>query len=172
VIARAISILADAIMTESAYAYIVADDGIARWSAEHADAWVGFLEAHKRLTRALDAELESEHGLGFSAAEALGRLAAAPGRCLRLSELAAGCGLSLSRVSRLVDALERRGLVEKRRSPSDARATDAHLTEAGLAFTRKAQATHFASVQRRFFDQLDAREIATLAKVFRRVDTR
>jgi DNA-binding MarR family transcriptional regulator len=149
-------------------AYIVGDDGLARWSAEHADAWVGLLEAHKRLTRALDAELEAEHGLGLSAVEALGRLAASPERCLRLSGLAAGCGLSLSRVSRIVDALERRGLVEKRPSPSDARATDAHLTEAGLALTRAAQATHFASVQRRFFDQLDSHEIATLAEVFRR----
>ena len=64
--------------------------------------------------------------------------------------------------------MARSGLVEKRPSPSDARATDAQLTDAGLALTREAQATHFASVQRRFFDELDPREIATLAEVFDR----
>ena len=39
-------------------AYVVGDDGLSRWSDTHADAWVGLLESHRRLTRELDAELE------------------------------------------------------------------------------------------------------------------
>ena len=61
---------------EPACAYVVGDDGLVRWSDTHAEAWVGFLEAHKRLTRALDAELDGEHGLTLSAVEVLGRVAA------------------------------------------------------------------------------------------------
>jgi DNA-binding MarR family transcriptional regulator len=148
--------------------YVLGEDGLATWSDVHADAWIGLLETHKRLTRALEAEMEAEHGLALSGVEVLGRLAAAGQRSLRLSALAAECGLSLSRVSRIVDALEARRLVERRSSELDARAVEAHLTDAGLDLVRQAQTTHFASVQERFFEQLSADEIATLAKVFSR----
>jgi DNA-binding MarR family transcriptional regulator len=149
-------------------AYVLGDDGLATWSDLHANAWIGLLETHKQLTRALDAELEAEHGLTLSALEALGRLAAADNRSLRLSALAAGCGLSLSRISRIIDALQSRGLVERRCVPADARAVEAHLTEAGLELVSRAQSTHFASVQRRFFEQLSQGEIAQLAEIFAR----
>ena len=152
----------------STCAYVVGDDGIARWSQTHSDAWIGLLETHKALTRTLDAELEAAHGLTLSQLEVLGRLAAAPQRRLSLSPLAAACALSLSRVSRIVDDLRRRGLVEKSPSPADARATDAHITAAGLDLTSAAQATHFRSVQQRFFEQLSPEELVTLAQVFTR----
>ena len=85
----------------------------AEWSQRHADAWIGLLETHKQLTRALDAELESRYGLSLCGLELLARLAAAPDRCLRLSALAAQAGLSLSRVSRIAVMLETRGLIER-----------------------------------------------------------
>jgi DNA-binding MarR family transcriptional regulator len=144
------------------------DDGLATWSDTHADAWIGLLETHKRLTRTLEAELEAEHGLTLSALEALGRLAAAPGRCLRLSALAVECGLSLSRISRIMDSLQARGLVERRPVEDDARAVEGHLTDAGMEVVRRAQKAHFESVHRSFFEQLSAEEIATLASVFSR----
>jgi DNA-binding MarR family transcriptional regulator len=159
---------ATAKQTTETCAYVLGEDGLATWSDLHSDAWIGLLETHKKLTRALDAELEAEHGLSLSALEVLGRLAAAEGRSLRLSELASACGLSLSRISRLMDALETRGLVERRVVPSDARAVNGHLTEAGLDLVRRAQSSHFASVQRRFFEQLSGEEIQLLASVFSR----
>jgi DNA-binding MarR family transcriptional regulator len=149
-------------------AFVLGDDGLATWSESHAEAWIGLLETHKRLTRALDAELETQHGLTLSALEALGRLAAAPGRSLRLSALASACGLSLSRISRIVDALQARGLVERQAVAADARAVEGHLTEAGLELVRCAQKAHFEAVQRTFFEQLSEDEIATLASVFSR----
>jgi DNA-binding MarR family transcriptional regulator len=154
--------------TPSTCSYVLGKDGLARWSDIHADAWIGLLETHKRLTRALDAELEAEHGLTLSALEVLGRLGAADGRRLRLSGLAEACGLSLSRISRIVDALEARGLVERRGAESDARAVDACLTAAGLRLVRRAQGSHFAAVQRSFFEHLSEEEIQTLAEIFAR----
>jgi DNA-binding MarR family transcriptional regulator len=148
--------------------YVVGDDGLAAWSDTHADAWIGLLETHKQLTRALDAELEARHGLSLSSLELLGRLARAEGRQLRLSALAQATGLSLSRVSRLIDALEARKLVRRRPCAEDARAVEAHLTEQGLCLAREAQATHFASVRERFFDQLEPGELEALAQVFAR----
>ncbi len=151
-----------------ACAYVVGDDGLARWSDDHADAWVGLLETHKKLTRALESELEAEHGLSLSALEAMGRLAAAEGRTLRLSTLAELTGLSLSRISRITDALEARGLVERRLCAEDGRARNAWLTGAGLELLRAAQASHFAGVQRLFFDQMEPEEVAALAETFAR----
>src|SRR2546423_10166715 len=97
-----------------ACSYVVGDDGLATWGDVHKDAWIGMLETHKRLTRALDAEMEAEHGLSLSGTEVLGRLAAAEDRCLRLSALAGETALSLSRISRIVDTLEQRKLVVRK----------------------------------------------------------
>jgi DNA-binding MarR family transcriptional regulator len=152
----------------AACAYVVGDDGLSRWNDTSAEAWIGLLETHRALTRALDAELEARHGVSLSELELLGRLAAADGRRLRMSALAAATGLSLSRVSRIVDTLERRGLAERRSCPGDARAINVQLTEAGLALAREAQATHFAGVQARFFDRLSDDDVRTLASVFAR----
>jgi DNA-binding MarR family transcriptional regulator len=152
--------------------YVVGDDGIAAWSQTHADAWIGLLETHKQLTRALDAELEARHSLSLSGLELLGRLAAADAHHLRLSVLAQEASLSLSRVSRIIDLLEARGLVERRPCPMDARAVEAHLTASGRQLAREAQATHFASVQARFFDRLQPGELQVMAEVFSRLSPR
>jgi len=152
----------------SACVYVVGDDGLSRFSDTAAEAWIGLLETHRLLTRQLDAQLEAEHGLTLSGLELLGRLAAADERRLRLSTLASETGLSLSRVSRIADGLERRGLLRRRPCPADARAVNAHLTAEGLNLARAAQATHFANVQLRFFDRVSLEEVATLAAVFSR----
>ncbi|HTX31402.1 MAG TPA: MarR family winged helix-turn-helix transcriptional regulator [Solirubrobacteraceae bacterium] len=149
-------------------AYALGEDGLASWDQVHADAWIGLLETHKRLTRALEAELEAEHGLTISALELLARLAAAENQSLGLSALAGLCGLSLSRVSRIMDALEARGLVERRPVRGDARAVEGHLTDTGLDLVRRAQASHFAAVQRRFFEPLSQEQVSALADIFSR----
>jgi DNA-binding MarR family transcriptional regulator len=138
------------------------------WNPTYADAWIGLLQTHRQLTRALDTELEAQHGLALSGLELLARLAASPDRRLRLSFLAGQTGLSLSRVSRIVDALEDRGLVERQSCPADARAINAHLTPHGSELLAAAERTHVAAVQQRFFDHLSAPEIETLATVFSR----
>jgi DNA-binding MarR family transcriptional regulator len=149
-------------------AYFVGDEGLRAWTPEQIAAWTGVMEGQRRLARDVESELEAKHGLALSALGLIGRLAAAEDGILRLSTLAGEMGLSLSRVSRIVDALEARGLVERRPCPSDARATNAWLTPAGLALAREAQATVFASIQARFFDQLAEDEVEVLASVFTR----
>ena len=149
-------------------AYVVGDDGLAQWSDVHADAWIGLLETHKRLTRGLDAELEAQHGLSLSAAEVLGRLAAAPERRLRLSTLAGETGLSLSRISRIVDVLEQPRAVRTAGVPlrrprgggaSDRRRARADSRRPGLAL-RLGSGALLRSPQHA--------EIETLAEVFSR----
>ena len=149
-------------------AYETDEQGLAHWTEAHADAWIGLLETHKQLTRALDADLTARHGLSLSGLELLARLAAADDRQMHLTALAGESGLSLSRVSRIIGALEERKLVDRHSCPHDARAVHAQINDAGLRLVRVAQATHFASVQAAFFDQLEEDEIQTLARVFGR----
>ena len=141
-------------------------DGLIRWSDTSAAAWIGLLETHKHLTRELEAELVAEHGLSISGLEVLFRLARADGHTMRLTALAEAAGLSLSRVSRILDALERRRLVERRSDADDSRAKQAWLTPQGLELLRAAQHTHFAGVERLFFDRLSPSDVETLARVF------
>src|SRR3954453_8060986 len=89
-------------------------DGLKYCPPEREAAWFGLLAAHAELTRGLDACLSSKHGLSLSAYEVLSRLAHADDGHLRMSALANCTQLSLSRVSRVIDMLEQRGLVERK----------------------------------------------------------
>jgi DNA-binding MarR family transcriptional regulator len=139
------------------------------WSERQAVAWEGFLELHGRLRRGAEAVLEEQAGLSVSALGVMGRLLRAEERTLRQVELAAAMGLSISRVSRIVDALEERRLLERRPCPSDARATNVTLTEAGAELARNAQDALFEFVQGSFAARLSEEETATLASVFTRL---
>jgi DNA-binding MarR family transcriptional regulator len=154
--------------TSTGHCQVSGVDGVPQWEPTYADAWIGLLQTHRQLTRELDAQLEAEHGLSLSGLELLARLAAAPEHWLRLSALATQTGLSLSRVSRIVDALEGRGLLERQPCPADARAINAHLTAAGGELLCGAERTHRAVAQQAFFDHLSVAEVQTLASVFAR----
>ena len=147
-------------------AYVVGEDGLARWTEEHAAAWLGLLQTSRRLTRSLERELERRHRLSLTGLELLGRLAAADDRRLRLSTLAERIGLSASRVTRVVDDFERRGLVERLACEEDARGAFARLTDEGLRLAREAQLSHVEDVRRQFFDRLSPDELEALAHVF------
>ncbi len=117
-------------------------------------AWRGFLRAHAGIVRDLDDELQAAHGLPLTSYEVLLYLAEAPGKRLRMSELASSLLLSQSGVTRLVDRLEREGLVRRERCEEDGRGFFAVLSEAGEARFREVRPTHLAGVRRRFLDPL------------------
>ncbi len=152
--------------TASACMYVIGEDGLARLDRTHEQAWTGLLRAHRRLTRQLEAAMQERHQLSLSALELLGQLAAAGQQQLRIARLAEQAQLSLSRTSRILDALEGRGLVERRACPEDSRATNVRLTEAGLRLARTAQVDHLADVQQWFFDRLTAGQVRALAAAF------
>lgn len=139
------------------------------WAPHQALAWEGLLEVTRRLRRDAEAALEDGHGLSISMLGILGRLLRAPDRTLRQTDLADAMGLSLSRISRVIDILERRELVVRRRCPSDARAVNVTVTEAGTARAEAAQADVFAFVNRAFTDRLTDEELRLLAGVVARL---
>lgn len=135
------------------------------WAPHQALAWEGLLEAARRLRRGAEAALEGDHGLSISMLGILGRLLRAPDRTLRQTDLADAMGLSLSRISRVIDILERRELVIRRRCPSDARAVNVTVTDAGRALAQEAQAGVFAHVNGVFTDRLTDDEVRVLAGI-------
>ena len=130
------------------------------------DAWVGFLRAHASILRELDRELRESHGLPLASYEVLLRLADAPERRLRMSQLAEQALTSRSGMTRLVERLERDGLVERVRCEEDQRGYYAVLTGAGARAFRRARPTHLDGVQRRFLERISARDQARLATIW------
>jgi DNA-binding MarR family transcriptional regulator len=132
-------------------------------------AWVGFLRAHHVLVADLDDELRREHGLPLTSFDVLAQLDNAPGRQLRMSELADAVLLSRSGLTRLVERLESRGLIERRECSEDARGAFAVLTEEGAARLRDARGTHLAGVRERFLERFDEQELRRLGQLWDRV---
>jgi DNA-binding MarR family transcriptional regulator len=131
-------------------------------------AWRGLFRAHARLTRALDLDLVSAHGLQLTSYEVLLYLADAPDGRLRMSELADSVLLSRSGLTRLVDRLERQGLLRRESCPSDRRGSYAAITQRGRALFDRARVTHLEGVRRRFLDHLSADEMRWLGEIWRR----
>src|SRR3954465_11972022 len=116
--------------------------------------WIRFLATHSAITRELEARLMGAHGLTLSDYDVLVQLARAPERKLRNIELAKAVVLTRSGVTRLVDGLEKDGLVARRPCPSDKRGSFVALTDDGLARLREAAATHLEGVRELFVEQL------------------
>lgn len=133
------------------------------------EAWRAFLRSHARVTRLLDAELTAECDLPLGSYEVLIHLNEAPGRTLRMTELADRVLLSRSGLTRLVDRLEGDGLIRRESCPSDARGTNAVLTDVGLARLKAAAPVHLRGVREHVIDVLSPQEIATLAEALGRV---
>ncbi|MGQ0838235.1 MarR family winged helix-turn-helix transcriptional regulator [Actinokineospora sp.] len=134
----------------------------ARPTRDELAAWRTFLRAHARITRFLEAELVAEQRLSLGGYDVLVQLAEAPERRLRMAELADAVLLSRSGVTRLVDRLERAGLVARERVAGDGRGVVATLTDQGLDVLRTASRTHLAGIVRHFVARLDGDQLRNL----------
>ena len=131
-------------------------------------AWRGFLRTHHEMIASLDRELERRHGLPLTSYEVLLQIADSPTGTLRMSDIAERVLLSRSGLTRLVDRLERDGLVRRRTCPSDLRGQNAELTERGREVFADARITHLAGVRRHFLERFDEHELETLGGLWAR----
>ncbi len=126
-------------------------------------AWQALLHAHDQVTRKLDAELRDEHGLSLVSYDVLLRLARAPGRALRMTELAGKVLMSPSGLTRVVDRLVAAGLVQRDRFEGDARGMLARLTEPGRQVLRRAARTHLRGIREHFTGPLSPAQLRNVA---------
>ena len=123
-------------------------------------AWRSFLRAHAAVVSRLEADLLSVHGLALGAYDVLVQLVEAPGRRLRMTELAGAVLISRSGLTRLVDRMVRDGLVRREPDPGDARGVWAVVTDAGYERLRSASRTHLTGVRRYVVDRLTPEQLA------------
>jgi DNA-binding MarR family transcriptional regulator len=110
-------------------------------------AWTRLLRAHAATTRLLSAELQADHGLTLNDFEALYVLSRAEGGRLKRVELAHLLLLSPSGITRLLEGLERAGLVRRTTCPTDLRVAYAELTPEGRERLEAASCAHVGSIR-------------------------
>ncbi len=137
-----------------------------RWlTAGEQAAWRAFLDACQELFGAVEAQLQHQEGIPHTYYEILVRLSEAPGRSLRMSQLAQASASSKSRVSHAVARLEGRGWIRRVNCPTDRRGQIAELTEAGYAALSAAAPGHVEQVRRSLFDVLTPEQVSQLAEI-------
>jgi DNA-binding MarR family transcriptional regulator len=125
--------------------------------------WRAIMRIVKVIPRYLDTDLIRGAGLTASEYTTIMHLSEAPNRELRMADLANATDLSASRMTRLVDDLQSRGLVTKTASSADARGNVAKLTPRGMSKLRSAWPVHLASVRSRFLDCIDPAAVGEVA---------
>jgi DNA-binding MarR family transcriptional regulator len=134
-----------------------------RWLDDEEQAtWRAFWLTTRLLAESFERDLQRDSGLPMTYYEILVQLSEAPGRTLRMSELARHCHVSRSALSHAVARLEASGRVVRRDCPTDRRGALAILTDEGFATLGAAAPAHVASVRRHLFDQLDEGDVAAL----------
>ncbi|HEX4436637.1 MAG TPA: MarR family transcriptional regulator [Solirubrobacteraceae bacterium] len=132
-------------------------------------AWRGLLRAHSCLAKKLDTELDRAHRLPMTSYEVLHHLEESTGARMRMCDLAEQAQLSRSGLTRLVDRLERDGLLERCSCQHDARGSYACLTPAGRERLQEARVTHLGVVRAHFFSRFSEEELTLLADMWERI---
>lgn len=125
--------------------------------------WLNYMRVYHRLEYEMNRQLLADSGLSLSDYTVMNALSQAPGRRSQLTALATVIGWERSRLSHHLQRMTGRGLVDRVKSETDGRATDAMLTDAGWDHLRAAAPLHAAWIQKAFFADLDAQQETALA---------
>jgi DNA-binding MarR family transcriptional regulator len=137
-----------------------------RWlNADERRAWLAILSINTLLPAALDSQLHTAGKVSLFDYNVMAMLSEAEGHFLPMSELAARTSSSLSRLSHVVSKLEKRGWLERRPHPRDARVTTAHLSDDGMATLVNLAPGHVEAVRTKFLDALTDRDVNDLARI-------
>ncbi|WP_018685911.1 MarR family winged helix-turn-helix transcriptional regulator [Actinokineospora enzanensis] len=137
-----------------------------RWLTDaERDVWRTFITMVGAFGDHLDKQLQRDSAMPYTYYEILVVLSHAPGRALRMSELAGLRGASRSRLSHAVSRLEEAGWVERRECPTDKRGSIAVLTDEGFAALAAAAPGHVTTVREALFDRLTPEQVAVLGQI-------
>jgi len=142
----------------------------ARWlSAAEQETWRAYLASTRLFVHTLDRQLQADAGLSFADYDVLVALSEAPGRRMRMRDLADVTLSTRSGTTRIVTRLEQAGWVRRVDCADDRRGTEAELTDAGLAKLAAAAPGHVAAVRAHMFDLLTPRQLAQMHAVTTRM---
>lgn len=141
-----------------------------RWlTDEERQTWLALVGLIVRLPAALDAQLQRDAGVSHFEYQVMAGLSERPDRTMRMSDLALLSNGSLSRMSHVVNRLEKRGWVHRTPDPADGRYTLATLTDDGWTKVVATAPGHVEAVRTLVFDPLTKTQTRQLHDIGHRV---
>lgn len=131
--------------------------------------WRQFLNLDRRVQERIERDMQQQSGMPMAYYLILAMLSEAPGRSLRMNQLAVILEASQSRTSHAVARLEEQGWVRRERSPDDGRGQIAVLSDAGWTRVQELAPGHAETVRRTMFDGLDDHDLDELSRIFDRI---
>lgn len=125
-------------------------------------AWRQFISGTTVVFRELERRLQATHDLSLDDYAILVLLSESPGRSRRMSHLADDSIIARPHVTYRIARLEKRGIVERRPTPGDARGVEAHLTDAGFAVLERAARDHVRAVRELVVDPVSREQFLAL----------
>lgn len=133
------------------------------------NAWRLFLLLHSKIIDVVDRDIQTAGGLPLNHYDVLIELHEAPNKRLRLYELAERVVLSRSSITRLVDTLEKRSLLQRQTDPMDRRGSYAIITDQGEQALSESWPLYSTAIMQHFGQYLSDEEAATIAQAFSRI---
>lgn len=129
------------------------------------EAWRAYLDSTRLLLQALDRQLEADADISLLDYEVLVKLSEAPGRRMRMRDLANATLSTRSGTTRAVTRLEQTGWVRRVECENDKRGMEAELTDEGAAKLAATAPGHVAAVRAHMFDLLTPRQVENIRAV-------
>jgi DNA-binding MarR family transcriptional regulator len=136
---------------------------------EGLQAWTALCEVVDQVRVALNRDLQRCAGLPLADNLVLCQVAMAPGKRLRMVDIAGLLTIGKSAVTKTTDRLQARGLITRERDPSDRRTVYATLTTEGEKTFAAAQPAFADAVQRHFAGHINEAEIRQLLRLSERI---
>lgn len=135
----------------------------------HLAAWRAVLNAHASVVARSEAELAAGGLPPLAWYDVLWALRRAPGRRLRMAELAASLTISRGGLTKLADRLEGAGLIRREPAGDDGRGLYAVITPEGSALLRRMWPAYARALREAFVSAMTAEEAEVVAAALGRV---
>jgi len=126
---------------------------------------VNVISIHNKIQKRIGGAL-SAHGIGLTEYLVLNQLYTTPTQKMRRSDLAERIGLSPSGVTRLINPMEKIGLVTKEDNPRDARVSLVTLSATGKQVYEEAQVT-FAHTSVALFEHFETKQLSLFSELLK-----
>ncbi|MBN8579835.1 MAG: MarR family transcriptional regulator [Anaerolineae bacterium] len=134
------------------------------------NAWGGFLGTYAKLNRLIEEDLQTHSRITHIEFEVLLRLSWNENHRMRIQDLAVQSILTRSGISRVVERLEKAGLVTREEAPEDRRGAYAVLTEAGAERFRFAAEKHAECVRKNFLGKFSKDDLKAMGKLWKKLE--
>jgi DNA-binding MarR family transcriptional regulator len=136
---------------------------------EALSAWLNLIQTHQAVATGLEDTLHRASGLSLAEHEVLVRLAEAPDGRLRMLDLAGLVLLSKSGMTRLIDRMEREGLVERQSCQTDRRVVYAAVSAKGRRILDETTPLFLAGIEEHFARHLSDADVRALREILRKL---